>query len=81
VITPDAKPVADAAGGADAKLALDAGAPPKADSGTGMPGNDTGVVKGGGLSCAVGGHDAPAGAAWTLLLGAAVLLSRRRRRP
>jgi MYXO-CTERM domain-containing protein len=77
---PDAKPVPDAAAPPDSKIALDAGAPASPDANTGMNNTDKGQVKGGGLSCAVGGHDAPAGAAWTLLLGAAVLLSRRRRR-
>jgi len=77
---PDAKPPApDAPTAPDAKLSLDA-VPGVPDARPGVPIEpDRGVVEGGGLSCSVGGHDAPAGAAWTLLIGLGVLLGRRRR--
>jgi MYXO-CTERM domain-containing protein len=40
-----------------------------------------GTVEGGGLSCSVTGHgDAPAGAAWLLLVGFGVVRVNRRRR-
>jgi MYXO-CTERM domain-containing protein len=72
--TPDAPPAPP-----DAKIAFDA--KPATDANTGpVVTPDKGVVEGGGLSCSVGGHDAPAGALWTLLIGAAVLLGGRRRR-
>src|SRR5262249_34500472 len=63
----------------DAKITFDANTQPDAREGIPIT-PDKGVVEGGGLSCSVGGHDAPAGALWTLLIGAAVLLGGRRRR-